>query len=598
MSEQGRESVTESALRGALVLAGLGYAIALVVAGPFGGSAAALGQDGFNESSPDVVIGVLLISAGMALALVGGSRGAGLLAVGVGIVWLAIVPARSVLGSDLLRGPGQVSAPLLGPALLGLVVALAASAQKSRRTIGSTAVLLVVAVLVAGLRLAAYDPFADPTCVNCGHAGRPLLLATMDQRMLLDRAAAALTIASAGGLLWFGLGWLPGGGSARGGKLAAVVGSIVVGLTLAVGAAVHSAKATQLSLSVGSQEFVGAIELTKTLGGGLLVIGLVWLVVDVVRVRVGMRQLAHDIASATELGSLDSRLADALNDRSVVVGYWFESEDRYVSANGRPLASPPADAQQNQVTIERDGQLIAAIWHRGGTEPITIRHELTSSLLVALDNERLHAVGMANLSALRTSRARMVALQEEQRRQVERDLHDGLQQRLLAIVFDLRLAMVAAERIGESRRSGWLAQAEALSLSMVEEVRSLARGIYPAILSQAGLAAALSSLADEAPIPLGVSFRESFRLPQPVETSVYQIIADALADAVRGGASEMAVVIERIGASVAVDVDHDGITTAVAVRLVDRIAAAGGSLTVEPSAHLLGRRLRIALPCV
>jgi signal transduction histidine kinase len=598
VSEQGRESVTETALRVALVLAGLGYAIALFIARPIGGSPVALGQAGFQESYPDVVIGVLLTSAGMALTLVGGSRGAGLVAAGVGVAWLAIVPAGSVLGTDLLRGPGQASAMLLGPSLLGLVVALAASGQRSRRTIWSSAMLVVLAVLVAALRLAAYDPFADPTCVNCGHGGRPLLVATVDQRMLLDRAAAALTIASAGGQLWFGIGWLRGSGRVRGGKLAAVVGSIVVGLALAAGAVVQSARATQLPVSVGGQQFFGVIELAKTLGGGLLVIGLVLLVVDVVGVRVRMRQLAHDIASATELGRLDLRLASTLNDPSVVVGYWFESEGRYVSASGTPLASPSADGEHNQVTIERDRQRIAAIWHRRGIEPVAIRNELTSSLLVALDNERLQAVGMANLSALQTSRARLVALHEEQRRQVERDLHDGLQQRLLAIVFDLRLARVAAERIGENRRSPWLARAEALSLSMVEEVRRLARGIYPAILSQAGLAAALSSLADEAPIPIAVSVEQGLRLPQPLEASVYQIIADALADAVRGGAAELSVVIERIGAIVAVGVDHDGVTASVPVRLVDRIAAAGGSLTVEASADRSGRRLRIALPCV
>lgn len=597
VSEQGRESLTETALRVALLLAGLGYATALLIGGPIHGSPAPFGQAGSGGSYPDVVIGALLTTAGVALALVGGSRGTGLVAAGVGVAWLAIVPSTSAIGSDPMRGPGQAAAMLLGPTLLSLVVVVASSWLESRWAAWSLGFLLVLAVVVAALRLAAYDPFADPTCANCGHAGRPLLIATIDQRMLLDRAADAVAVASAAGLLWFGLGWLRGGGGVRGGRLAAVVGSIVVGVTLAVGAVVSSARATPLSTSVRGQDFAGAIELARTFGGGLLVIGLVWSVVNLVRVRVRMRQLANDIASATELGKLDARLSDVLNDPSLVVGYWFESEARYVSASGAPLASPPADADHNHVTIERDGRLIAAIWHRRGIEPAAIRKELKSSLLVALDNERLQAVGLANVSALRASRTRLVAVQEEQRRQIERDLHDGLQQRLLAIVFDLRLARGAAERMGESGRSGWLAHAEGLSLSLVEAVRSLARGVYPAILGQAGLAAALSSLADEAPIPMAVSVDQSLRLPQPIETSVYQIIADALAGAVRGGATGLSVEVEQLGADVAVGIDDDGVATDVPVRLTDRIAAAGGSLTVEASANRSSRRLRIAIPC-
>ena len=183
------------------------------------------------------------------------------------------------------------------------------------------------------------------------------------------------------------------------------------------------------------------------------------------------------------------------------MGYWFENEGRYVSATGTPLEPPPADADRNKVTIERAHQPIAAIWHRRGhradCDQERADREPSGRARQRAPASRRHGQP-ARASA---SRARLVAVQEEQRRQVERDLHDGLQQRLLAIVFDLRLAKVAADRNAASRRSEWLAEAEALALLMVDEVRRLARGIYPAILSQAGLAAALSSLADEAPIP-------------------------------------------------------------------------------------------------
>jgi len=459
----------------------------------------------------------------------------------------------------------------------------------------SAATLVAFAVLVAALRLGAYDPFADPTCVNCGHGAQPSLAATAEQRLLLNRAAAALAIVCTVGVLWLNAGRQPGGGRSRGGTLAVVAGSTLLAVALAAGAATELTSGAPLPAPEGA--LAHFIEPAGAIGAGLLALGLVWLVVDELRLRLRIRELARDVASASELDRLDVLMADALDDRSVVVGYWNESEASWVSAIGMPLERPPA-GDQGQLTIERRGQPIATIWHRRDIAPPAARKELTSSFLVALDNERLQAVGMANLRELRASRARLVAVQEAHRQQVERDLHDGLQQRLLAIVFDLRLARVAAERTGGRPGLRWLEHAEVLALAIVDEVRRLARGIYPAILGQAGLAAALSSLADEAPIPMSVSVEPTPRLPHPMEATIYQVIADALADAVRGGAAELAVTVERIADDVVVVIDHDGSRASVRVRLVDRVAAAGGSLVDEALADHAGRRLRIALPCV
>ena len=595
VSEQGRESLTETGLRAGLVLGCVGFMLTLVVSGPSGGLATPFGQPGFGQGSRDVAIGALLAAAGVAFALTHGARGvAGLLAALVGIAWLATVPATSVDGSDPLRGPGQALAPLIGPALLGLTVAIASRGSTGRLTILAVAGLVALAILVAALRLAAYDPFADPTCVSCGHGAPPLLVATAEQRLLLNRAAAALAIACAAGVLWLMVDRRPARGKNRGGTLAIAAGVISLTLVIAAGAAMQLSSAAP---GPPPEARAGVIELAGAIGAGLLVLGLVWQAVDVLRLRLRMRQLARDVASATELGRLDVRMARALDDRSVVVGYWYEGEACWVSTSGEPLGPAPADAEQGQLTIEREGRPIATIRHRRDIEPQAIRKELTSSMLVALDNERLQAVAMANLRVLHASRARLVSVQEAQRQQVERDLHDGLQQRILAIVFDLRLARVAAERSGERARMRWLGHAEGLALAIVEEVRTLARGIYPAILGQAGLAAALSSLADEAPVPMSVSVGPMPRLPQPLEATIYQAISDALADAVRSGAAELAVTVERVADDVVVVIDHDGSRASVRVGLVDRVAAAGGSLVDEASASHAGTRLRIALPC-
>lgn len=596
MSEQGHESLTESALRGAVVLACLGFLLVLAGADPLAGLATVLGQPGVGQASKDITVGVVLAATGAALVLVGaGRRGAGVMVAAMGLAWLAAVAARSADGSDVLRGPGLALSPLVASALLGLVVALAAPHRAGRGTVVVAATLIGVAVAVAGLRLATYDPFADPTCVQCGHGAPPLLAATVEQRALIDQAAAVLaTVCAAAGLVIEG-SRLAGGRRPRGRALAVSAGSIVLALAIVAGQVMRLVDpASPRATDPGPGSIV---ELAAATGAVLLVLGLVAQVVDALRVRIRLRQLARDAASATELGRLDLRLASSLGDRSVVVGYWHEGEGSWVTASGTPVKDPAADSAQGRVRIERAGRPIATVWHRRDIEPQAIRKELTSSFLLALDTERLQAVGMANLRLLQASRARLVTSQETQRRQVERDLHDGLQQRLLSIVFDLRLARAGAERGGDRPRSRWLEQAEMRTLAIVDEVRKLARGIFPAVLSQAGLAAALSSLADEAPIPMTVSVEPMTRLPQRLEVTVYQVVADALADAVRGGASELSVAVVRVTDEVGVMIDHDGAAGAVRLRLVDRVAAAGGSLVDEVAAELPGRRLRIALPC-
>lgn len=588
---EGRESLTERTLRVAVVVATFGFAAALVADGPAAGRTIP-GLDGIDVGSLEVALGIMLMGTGLALALMGGSRAAGLLAGLAGVALLALVPSRSAESSDL-RGPGQALSALLGPALLGLCGVLTASGPTSRRTSGSIALALGLAGLVALLRLASYDPFADPTCVNCGHAAPPLLGVTIGMRRLLDQTAAVLTLVAAACLV--GLAVRSAGGRARprAGGLVAVIGTLLAGVSTGTETALRLMSTAQLS---GSPEGMGAIEVVTALGGGLVVVGLAWWIAEVMRLRVRMRQLAVDSATAAELGPLVVRLAEALDDESVDIGYWLESEGRYVSRDGHPTDLSAGDGAR-AVTIERRGKPVAAIRHRQGIEPGAIRAELTPSFLVALDNERLHAAGRANLHALRTSRARLVSVQEQQRRQVERDLHDGIQQRLLSILFNLRLARMAAERSHGPENLAWLERAEARTLAIVEEVRRLAHGIHPAILSQAGLSAALESLAELSPIPMTVVVEPSVQLPQPLEATVYQAIVDTLADSVLAGASAMSIAVRKADGDVAVEIDHDGVTASPRVRLVDRVAAAGGSVSVEtPDGHPV-KRLRVVLPC-
>jgi signal transduction histidine kinase len=217
--------------------------------------------------------------------------------------------------------------------------------------------------------------------------------------------------------------------------------------------------------------------------------------------------------------------------------------------------------------------------------------------LWALDNERLRALRLATLRELRISRARIVEVADSERRRIERDLHDGAQQRLLAIAFDLRLAHTMADRDGRSDVAALLGDAVSRSLALVEELRRLCRGIHPQVLSQAGLPAALEALADESEIPVEVSVDLVGRPPLPVETAAYELVVDALGQGLARGAPALTVQVDQ-GADHMVVVAADGAVGApeVHARLADRIGALGGALTAGVSEH--GGYLRAVLPCV
>jgi signal transduction histidine kinase len=204
----------------------------------------------------------------------------------------------------------------------------------------------------------------------------------------------------------------------------------------------------------------------------------------------------------------------------------------------------------------------------------------------------LQAEALAQLDQLRVSRVRIVETGDSERRRLERDLHDGAQQRLLALSYDLRLAHAQAQADGDRQSGSLLTQATDQAQTALEELRELAHGIYPAILTEAGLGSALASLADAAPLPVEIRDAAQGRYPAAVETAAYHLVAEALDDAAGRGASHAAVSAVRDGGRLVVTVHDDGTDrTSSMVQLADRIGALDGNLTVEPT------RLLAELPC-
>jgi signal transduction histidine kinase len=219
-----------------------------------------------------------------------------------------------------------------------------------------------------------------------------------------------------------------------------------------------------------------------------------------------------------------------------------------------------------------------------------------SAARLALENTRLQAELRAQLAELRASRARIVEAADAERRRLERDLHDGAQQRLLALGLALQLL-----RDGSSDQE-LLAQAEEELQTALRELRDLARGIHPTILSEQGLGPAVRSLADRAPVPVRVEAVDE-RYPAPVEAAVYFVVAEALANiAKHAGARSAVVSLARANGKLVVEINDDGRGGAVAhvggglQGLADRVAAAGGTLAIV-SDHGAGTSLHVEVPC-
>jgi signal transduction histidine kinase len=234
-------------------------------------------------------------------------------------------------------------------------------------------------------------------------------------------------------------------------------------------------------------------------------------------------------------------------------------------------------------------------------EPGPIDMVLVAARL-AVENELLEAALQARLEELRASRARIVEAQAEARRLLERDLHDGVQQRLVALALELRLADTRAARDPAAGREA-LAYAQAQLGQAITELRDIAHGIHPALLSARGLGAAIEALAARTPLPVTVALeRAGARLPETVEVAAYYVAAEALTNVVKyAGASRATVRVARESDRAALEIADDGIGGADPARgsglrgLADRVEALDGRLDVI-SPPGCGTRVRATFP--
>jgi signal transduction histidine kinase len=489
--------------------------------------------------------------------------------------WVAHDLVGWVGGSPLVRSLAEVLEPLFLPAVLHLVVAATGPWPRSQR-MRAVVVSVYVGAAVVGVGRALFrDPFLDPWCwSNCRDN---VLLLTAQPAVAHALWQLSLIVGLVVGVGLIGravVGIVPSTRSRRGSQLAILASAATLGAATVVFVALRASG----RLERPSDPLEAALFQVRAWAVAAVAIAVVAAVARSWWTRVRLRRLTAQLADVAASGSLTAELAAATGDSSLVLTYpTAVGEHTDVTGTAVSLATDPA----RMVTpIVREGHELAHIVHDPArVDAQQLRAALGPAALLALENERLQAALRVRLDELRASRTRVVATADEERRRLERDLHDGAQQHLLALSYELRSAREAAPPDGDD--GPLLDEAIGEVIAATAALRELAHGIHPAILTEAGLAAAVRSLADTAPVPVVLDLTTEVRFDPAVERAAYSFVSTAIEEAARVGAEELLVrlvqqdgrlLVEVAGApsEVAADLEH----------VTDRLGAVGGRLVV------------------
>jgi signal transduction histidine kinase len=298
-------------------------------------------------------------------------------------------------------------------------------------------------------------------------------------------------------------------------------------------------------------------------------------------------------------GTLRGELARALGDPTLEIGYWLPDRAEFVDAEGHPLRLPAPGSGRSVTTVKREGQPVAALVHDPAVlEDPGLLEAVASAAQLAAANARLQAEVRARVEELAASRRRILAVRDEERRRLERRLHDKAEARLGELAVTLRRGQRSTT---DQRTREQIAHAEDQLARTLEELRRLAHGLHPRVLAEHGLAGALAALAKDLPVPVDINV-PSTQLPEQVAVAAYFVCAEALANVAKhAAAAHVAVAVTASEDRVKVEIADDGVGGADPAHgsglrgLADRVETFGGTLQVEStSGH--GTRLAAEIP--
>jgi len=524
------------------------------------------------------------IGAGLALVV------AALLTARLAIALPLLALAGLWFGQDLgalgdsaaaVRSVAESAAPFAAAVALHLALALPDGRLSRAGRIAVTVAYVAAAVSAVGAATLR-DPFLDVYCWR-----------GCDTNPLLVHAApgVARAFAVAGLACSIALGSI--GVAVAAGRIVVaspVARSLLAPTLIPIGlvAAAEAARGTALLLApVEDPDRAGFMAIYLLRAAALIALGtgIAWGAAAARVRRARVRRLTAELGAAPAPGQLRDALAAALGDPTLDVLYWAPAIRAFVDADAAPRDPPGAGATR----ITRGGRLLAVVVHeRAALDGRELERLLGPAARLAIENEALRAEVLTQLGQLRHSRTRIVATADESRRRAERDLHDGAQQRLLAVVLDLRLARAGARDVLDECLSHIGDEVD----RAFSELRELAHGIYPAVLTEAGLEGALPTLADSAPLVVRVQDVTAERFPAAVEAGAYVTVDEAIRDAAARHATAIDVSAAVRDGRLVITTDDDGAPrTTSLVHIADRIGAQGGVLDLAPT------RLRAEIPC-
>jgi signal transduction histidine kinase len=333
----------------------------------------------------------------------------------------------------------------------------------------------------------------------------------------------------------------------------------------------------------------------------------VGLLVGVLRTRLGRAAVTDFVIELNRIPtrtSLRDSLARALGDPSLELAFALPGGE-YVDTLGAKVILPSPGMGRAVTSIESAGRPLAALIHDPALdeEDPELVAAAGSAARLALENERLQAEVRASLEEVRASRARILEAADAERKRLERDIHDGAQQRLVALGIALRMARDQAATHADEALVKDLDGATSQLKQALSELRDLAQGIHPAVLSRAGIGPALRVLAELSPIPVEVKDVPTARYPESVEAAVYFVVSEALTNTAKhSGAGRVEVSVRQQDDRLLVDVQDDGLGGAAAgngsglIGMADRVSVLGGKLEIaSPSAA--GTLVHAEIPC-